>query len=231
MPLAAPGRAPTALVVVDATSAAGGLRVGPGRGRRLLLRPAEVLRLRRRPVARGVLAGRGRAHRAHRRPSDRWMPGRRSTSRSRSRTAASTRPTTRRRWPRCSCSISSCSGCTTTAASSGRRVALRRVGRRSSTAGPRRRRTRRRSSPIPAQRVSVVGTIDLDAASTPPTVSRSAARQRHRRHRLVPQARPQPAAHRHVPGDRPATSRRSPTASTTSSNAWLEFLVFLTHRR
>ena len=35
-----------------------------GRGRRLLLRPPEVLRLRRRALARRLLAGRGRAHRA-----------------------------------------------------------------------------------------------------------------------------------------------------------------------
>ena len=41
--------------------------VGPGRGRRLLLRPAEVLRRRRRAVGRRVLAGRRRAHRADRR--------------------------------------------------------------------------------------------------------------------------------------------------------------------
>ena len=65
MQLAAPrrnhrGRA--ALVVVDATSAAGGLDWDPAAGRRVLLRPAEVLRLRRRPLARGLLAGRRRAH-------------------------------------------------------------------------------------------------------------------------------------------------------------------------
>ena len=41
--------------------------VGPGRGRRLLLRAAEVLRRRRRAVARRLLAGRRRAHRAARR--------------------------------------------------------------------------------------------------------------------------------------------------------------------
>ena len=41
--------------------------VGPGRGRRLLLRAAEVLRRRRRTVDRGLLAGGDRAHRADRR--------------------------------------------------------------------------------------------------------------------------------------------------------------------
>ena len=50
-----------------------------------------------------LLAGRGRAHRAHRRvrPLDRRP---RSTSASPSTTAGSTRPTTRRRWPRWCCS-------------------------------------------------------------------------------------------------------------------------------
>ena len=40
---------------------------------------------------------------------------RRSTCGSPSRTAAPTRPTTRRRWPRCSCSTSRCAGCSTRA--------------------------------------------------------------------------------------------------------------------
>ena len=40
------------------------------------------------------------------------------------------------------------------------------------------------------------------------TCLRRAARQRHRRHRQLPQARPQPAAHRHVPGDRAGRRRR-----------------------
>ena len=47
-----------ALVVVDATSAAGGLLWDPAAGRRVLLRAAEVLRERRRPVAGRVLAAR-----------------------------------------------------------------------------------------------------------------------------------------------------------------------------
>ncbi len=54
-----------ALVLVDATSGAGGLPVDIARDRRLLLRPAEVLRLRRRPVDRRLLPGRPRARRAH----------------------------------------------------------------------------------------------------------------------------------------------------------------------
>ena len=54
------------LVLVDATSGAGGLRFDPTPGRRLLLRAAEELRQRRRAVARRGLAGRGRPHRADR---------------------------------------------------------------------------------------------------------------------------------------------------------------------
>ena len=73
---------------------------------------------------------------------------------------------------------------------------------RSSTDGRRRRRTRRRSSLIRrcARRSSARST---STASIAPTVSKVLRAQRHRRHRLLPQARPQPAAHRHVPGDRP----------------------------
>ncbi len=53
-----------------------------------------------------------------------------------------------------------------------------------------------------AQRSHVVGTIDLVASVAAADVNAALARQRHRRHRLVPQARPQPAARRHVPRDR-----------------------------
>ena len=56
-----------ALTVIDATSAAGGIDFDAHAGRRLLLRPAEEPRLRRRPVVRRGLARRDRAHRAHRR--------------------------------------------------------------------------------------------------------------------------------------------------------------------
>ena len=55
----------------------------------------------------------------------------------------------------------------------------------------------------PAKRSAVVGTIDLDDAIDADDGQRGAAGQRHRRHRQLPQARPQPAAHRHVPGHRP----------------------------
>ena len=48
----------------------------------------------------------------------------------------------------------------------------------------------------------VVGTIDFDDAVDAAAVAKIAARQRRRGHRAVPQAGPQPAADRHVPGRR-----------------------------
>ncbi len=67
-----------------------------------------------------------------------------------------------------------------------------------STTGPRRPATPSPFVTDPMQRISVVGTIDLDG----PLGQRcqlGPARQRHRRHRQLPQAGPQPVAHRHVP--------------------------------
>ena len=48
---------------------------------------------------------------------------------------------------------------------------------------------------------------------------RRAAGQRHRRHRQLPQARPQPAAHRHVPGHRPGRRRGADGAASTTSSS------------
>ena len=75
----------------------------------------------------------------------------------------------------------------------------------------------------PAKRSAVVGTIDL-AAPTDGGVDandgvRRAAGQRHRRHRQLPQARPQPAAHRHVPGHRTRRRRRAHRAASTTSSS------------
>ena len=68
------GVADDALVLVDATSGAGGLPVDLDRGRRLLLRAAEVLRLRRRALDRAdVAAPRSSAPRRSR-ASDRHVP-------------------------------------------------------------------------------------------------------------------------------------------------------------
>ena len=59
----------------------------------------------------------------------------------------------------------------------------------------------------PAHRSLVIGTIDFDEAHRRRRDRRDPARQRHRRHRALPQARPQPAADRDVPGDRPRRRR------------------------
>ena len=89
--------------------------------RRLLLRTAEVLRQRRRPVARGLLTGGDRAHREDQRAP---IAGchRASTSASRSSSPARTRPTTRRPSRPSSCSRTRSSGCSTRAAWSGART-------------------------------------------------------------------------------------------------------------
>ena len=111
MPLRAARRAPTGLVLVDATSAAGGLRFDPSQVDAYYFAPQKVPGLRRRAVAGRPVARRRRAHRAHR---GRATAGARrsSTSASPSTTAARTRPTTPRRWPRstwpCSRSSGSC---------------------------------------------------------------------------------------------------------------------------
>ncbi len=61
----------------------------------------------------------------------------------------------------------------------------------------------------PAQRSLVVGTIDFADSVDAAAVAKIAAGQRHRRHRAVPQAGPQPAAGRHVPGRRPRRRERA----------------------
>ncbi len=64
-----------ALVLIDATSGAGGLPVDVVAGRRLLLRAAEGLRLRRRAVARAAEPRRARADRGSLHASERrWIP-------------------------------------------------------------------------------------------------------------------------------------------------------------
>ena len=89
-------RAPTrTLVLVDATSGAGGIPVDITR-RRLLLRPAEVLRLRRRPLA-ALFSPPPRARVEEIAASGRWVPTS-SACRRRSTPRARTRPTTRPPW-------------------------------------------------------------------------------------------------------------------------------------
>ena len=59
----------------------------------------------------------------------------------------------------------------------------------------------------PAHRSLVIGTIDFDESIDAAAHRADAARQRHRRHRALPQAGPQPAADRDVPGRRPGRRR------------------------
>ena len=73
-PVVRPAGAGEALVLIDATSGAGGLPVDVAAGRRLLLRAAEELRRRRRPVAGAAEPGRAGADRRARRLGERWIP-------------------------------------------------------------------------------------------------------------------------------------------------------------
>ena len=180
--------------------------VGPGRGRRLLLRPAEVLRRRRRAVGRGLLAGRRRAHRAHRR---RPTAGGRRRS-----TSASPSTNSRQDQTYNTPAVATLILLDAQLALDARlrrprlvRQAQPHVVRPPLRLGRGTGRGRRRSSPTrPSARPSSArstSTTRIDADQG----QRRAAGQRHRRHRQLPQARPQPAAHRHVPGHRPGRRR------------------------
>ena len=59
----------------------------------------------------------------------------------------------------------------------------------------------------PTERSNVVGTIDFNDDVDAAVDRQGPARQRRRRHRALPQARPQPAAHRDVPECRPRGRR------------------------
>ena len=78
----------------------------------------------------------------------------------------------------------------------------RRVRRPAVLAGPRPSPFARPFVADPAVRSSVVGTIDFVRRGAGRPAGHGAARQRHRRHRAVPRAGPQPAADRDVPGGR-----------------------------
>ena len=200
--------------------------VGPGRGRRLLLRPAEVLRLRRRAVGRRLLAGRRRAHRARSPRRDRWRPASLDLGDRPRQLPRSTRRTTRRRWPRWSCSTPSCEWMLGNRRPRLVRQAQRRRRPATSTAGPRRATGPRRSSPTRPSARAVVGTIDLDdaldadqgvarrcgptASSTPTATASSAATS---------------CASACSRRSTPPTSRPSPRASTTSSSTTLDGLA------
>ncbi|MEI2700040.1 MAG: hypothetical protein V9E94_17530 [Microthrixaceae bacterium] len=102
MPLERPaGADQDALVLVDATSAAGGLRFDPNQVDVYYFAPQKCLASDGGLWMAAVLAGGARAHRAHRgeRPVGAGVPG---PAASPWTTPARTRPTTPRRWPRCS---------------------------------------------------------------------------------------------------------------------------------
>ena len=61
----------------------------------------------------------------------------------------------------------------------------------------------------PTHRSLVIGTIDFDDVHRRRPDRQGAARQRHRGHRALPQAGPQPAADRDVPRDRPERRREA----------------------
>ena len=201
VPVRRPDGAGDALVLIDATSGAGGLAARPGAGGRLLLRPAEGLRLRRRPLAGAAEPGRDRADRRarrRRRPLAAGLPlagdGARELAQGPDLQHAGGRhPAAARRPARVDARL-------------GRarvvRRALARPRRRTSTAGPRRAELRdpvRRRS-----REALGGRRDdrLRRRDRRRGDRGDPARERDRRHRALPQARAQPAADRDVPGDR-----------------------------
>ena len=163
-------------------------------GRRLLLRAAEVLRRRRRPVARAAQPRRAASasrELARRRPLDPRVPlAARPRSRTRVKDQTYNTPALATLflladqidWMLGSGGLDWCVARTT------------RVLRARSTAGPS---AAPYATPFvadPAKRSLVVGTIDFDDAVDAAARRRDAARQRHRRHRALPQARAQPAA-------------------------------------
>ena len=169
VPVVRPAGAGDALVAIDATSGAGGLPVDVRAGRRLLLRPAEGLRLRRRAVARAAQPGRAGADRraARLRALDPRVPlaadGARELAQGPDLQHA-------RASRRCSCSPTRFAGCSTAAAWTGASRARARPPS-TSTAGPSAAPTRRRSSPTrPSARWS-----SARSTSTTPSTPRALA--------------------------------------------------------
>ena len=218
----APGRSgptarPTQLVLVDATSGAGGLRVDPRAVRRLLLRAAEVLRRRRRALARAVLPRGDRAHRAHRAPSDRWVPP--SLDLGIARRAVAPRPDLQH--ARAGDAVPPRRPGRVDARQRRARVGggpLRRVGRRSSTAGPTQPGTRRRSSPTRTDAATSPRPSTSTTRSTPPRSPRRCAPTASSTSSRTASSAATSCASRCSPRSSPTTWPRSPARSTTSSS-------------
>ena len=206
------------LVVVDAHVGRGRPARRPRAVRRLLLRAAEVLRRRRRDLARAVLTRGRRTHRAPRRdrpvgaavaqPADRAreLPARPDLQHARAR-----EPVPARRHHRVDARP--------TAGSSSRRRAA--TGSAEIVYG-----WAEASEWADAVRGQAVGAQPrerdhrLRRRGRRQRDRRGAPRQRHRRHRVVPQARAQPAPHRDVSRrSSPTISPCSPAPSTTSITA------------
>ena len=198
--------APTASSLVDATSGAGGLPWIAGRGRRLLLRPAEVLR---RPTA-GLwlaLCSPAAVDRIERiNSSGRWIPASLDLSIALENSRLDQTYNTpalatlflldqQLQWMNGQGGLDAVRG------------PLRSGRPTSSTAGPTRSPYATPFVADPAMRSTVVGTIDLDGVDAA-TVSAVLRANGIVDTESLPQARAQPAAHRHVPGHRPRRRRR-----------------------
>ena len=203
---AAPQDAGESLVLIDATSGAGGLPARPRRGRRLLLRPAEGVRRRRRPLAGAAQPGRDRPRRGARRrrralaarlplaaDGDRELAQGADLQHARARDpAAARRPDRVDARPTAGSSGASARS----TASSGRLYGWAEAAR---VRDPVRRR--------PGQALAGRRHDRLRRGRRRRGAGRRPARQRDRRRRALPQARPQPAADRDVPGRRPRRRR------------------------
>ncbi len=181
-----------------------GCCVDPAAVRLLLLRAPEVVRLRRRAVA-GAVRRRRRSSGSSGSPRRRWIPAsldlKIALDNSRLNQTYNTPALATLHLLASQVAWMNDNG--GLAFSAGR---SRPIGRDRSTAGPS---ASDFASPFVANPASAARRRHRSTSttrSTPPP-SRRAARQRDRRHRALPQARPQPAAHRDVPGHRPRGRR------------------------
>ena len=187
------------IVAVDATSGAGGLAGRPQRVRRLLLRAAEVVRRRGRAVARAVLTRGHRPHRARRARPSRYIPA----SLDLTIAIENSRLDQTYNTPALATLFLLADTVEWMLEQGGLDWCVKRCDAAAEIVYGWAE-SRDFATPFvtdPAARSHVTATIDFDGVSGD-AARRGAAGQRHRRRRALPQARPQPAAHR-------ACSRRS----------------------
>ncbi len=161
VPVARPDGAGDALVLVDATSGAGGLPLDASQADVYYFAPQKAFGADGGLWLAAAQPGRDRADRAARRRRRTAGSPPSSRCRRRWRTRARSRPTTRPRSPPCSCSPTRSSGCWPAAASTGAWSAPR-PRRAISTAGPSGAEFATPFVADPAKRSLVVGTIDFD---------------------------------------------------------------------